>query len=132
MDELIFCTKDGEISWVDKNGKTVMGYYAKRSHDIIPCTGCGLSSPHVSGIDEYVRLYIERAGWTEVRHLYMRCGTNSSGTVRVSVCLVARSRPDGVEAFARALTELFPQISGVLLIITQRIRMLYSVNGMRL
>ena len=99
----------------DKNGKTVMGYYAKRSHDIIPCTGCGLSSPHVSGIDEYVRLYIESAGWAEVRHLYMRCGTDSSGTVRVSVCLVVRSRPDGAEAFARELTERFPQVRGVLL-----------------
>lgn len=99
----------------DKNGKTVMGYYAKRSHDIVPCTDCGLSSPHMDGIAGYVRGYIERAGWTEVRHLYMRCGTDSSGAVRVSVCLVVRSRPDGAEAFAAALIARFPQVSGVLL-----------------
>lgn len=97
------------------DGKAVMGYYAPRSHEIIPCTDCLLQHPAMSGIAEWMREQIERLGISEARHLYMRCGVSGAGVQSLAVCLVVRSRPAAAKQLGDALRGRFPQVSGFLL-----------------
>lgn len=100
---------------VSKDGRTVMGYYAAHSHDIIPCENCLLHPDEMNKIASFVREYIAEANWSAVRHLYMRSGTKPDGENNITVCLIVRKRPNGIEAFADRLTAEFPAVSGVLL-----------------
>ena len=95
--------------------KAVMGYYAPRSHEIIPCTDCLLQHPAMNGIAEWIREQIEQLGMTAARHLYMRCGRDSTGSESLIICLVVRYMPSGIDRLGNALRERFPQVSGFLL-----------------
>ena len=95
--------------------KAVMGYYAPRSHEIIPCTDCLLQHPAMNGIAEWIREQIEQLGMTAARHLYMRCGRDSTGSESLIICLVVRYLPSGIDRLGNALRERFPQVSGFLL-----------------
>lgn len=100
---------------VGKDGKAIMGYYAPRSHEIIPCTDCLLQSPVMSGIATWLCEQIGRRGITGARHLFMRSGTDSRGEVSLAVCLVSESRPKEIEKLADELLSSFPSVTGFLL-----------------
>ena len=81
-----------------KNGKPITGFYAGRTHYIIPATSCPISAPVCSRIMEAVlgfmeenkvSAYDEETGKGIVRHVLIRNGIYSG---QVMVCLVINAK----------------------------------------
>lgn len=81
----------------DANGKAICGFYAKRSHRIIPYTKCLLQPEIFSNIVNFIMDYINKSkilpydeisNMGELRHIYIRQGYHSK---EIMVCLVCRS-----------------------------------------
>ncbi|MGN1419642.1 MAG: 23S rRNA (uracil(1939)-C(5))-methyltransferase RlmD [Acutalibacteraceae bacterium] len=79
---------------MDLSGKTLIGFYAKRSHRIIDCPDCMLAPEEFKKILEVVRIwtakagisiYDEKTGRGTLRHIYLRKGFKTAQTM---VCLV--------------------------------------------
>ena len=81
-----------------KDGEIVTGFYAKRTHDIIPCDDCVIGSDKNKEIltrirafmkEYHVPPYDEKTGAGIVRHILIRHGED---TGEVMVCAVINSR----------------------------------------
>ncbi|MCM1133465.1 MAG: 23S rRNA (uracil(1939)-C(5))-methyltransferase RlmD [Ruminococcus flavefaciens] len=104
------------------DGKAVCGFYAPRSHRVIPLTFCPLQpavfSVILDKILEYINekklsVYDENTNTGLLRHIYIRCGANTN---EIMVCIVARkdiSRQ--LSALCRRLTGIFPDIRSIVL-----------------
>lgn len=106
----------------DKDGNVIAGFYARRSHRVIPCDGCRLQ-PAVFGeiVGEILKYanekklppYNEETGKGLFRHIYIRQGHYSK---EIMVCFVAsRENRRSFEPLADILTEKFPDIRSVIL-----------------
>ena len=97
----------------DKNGQLTAGYYAARSHRIVPMTDCVLNRP---GFDEVLRRvlafakkhqlspYDEESGKGLLRHLLIR---QAAGSGEWMVCLVLNARKlPHAEELVRSLCEI--------------------------
>lgn len=82
----------------DKEGNIVAGYYAGRTHSIIPCTDCMISPKENRDIlniilghmrDNHIEPYDEETGSGTVRHILVRKGF---ATGQIMVCLVITHR----------------------------------------
>lgn len=105
---------------VDKTGQPVLGFFARRSHRVIPVEDC-LLQPELFGkiagvVLEFVRenripIYEESSGKGDMRHLYLRCGQHSG---EVMVCFIVR-KPirKKLMPLVQRLTEQFPQIKSI-------------------
>ncbi len=102
--------------------KTVAGFYATKSHTILPAHGCLLQPPVFSDIvrsicdfctEQDISVYDENRGRGLLRHIYLRHGQN---TGEIMVCLVinGNSLPKS-DALCRRLTDAFPGIVSILL-----------------
>ena len=109
-----------------KNGITA-GFYASKSHTIIPAEGCALQHPSFGAIVAWICRFATAHGWTAydektgkglLRHLYLRVGEK---TGEVMVCLVINGKklPDRDE-FVSALTREFPATSSLLLNVNEK------------
>lgn len=89
----------------DKEGKTVMGFYAGHSHNIIDCTDCAIQEPVNAVIlpviknfmeEKRITAYNEETGKGLLRHVLTRVGFH---TKEVMVCLIINGRkfPDASE-----------------------------------
>lgn len=98
------------------------GFYAQKTHKVIPADDCALQPPVFGEIlratcayftARGVRAYNEQTGKGLLRHLYLRHG---KGTGEVMVCLVVNGKAMPDEAgYAAMLRETFPQVTSVLL-----------------
>ncbi len=105
----------------------VYGFYANRSHRIIPSRGCPLQPSVFSEIAEYtigrlnsagVLPYEEENGKGELRHLYLRMGEISG---EIMLCLVvSRDISKKILPLLPELTGRFPQLKSVVLNLNQR------------
>lgn len=107
---------------IDKAGEPVLGFFARRSHRVIPVKDC-LLQPELFGeiagvVLEFVRknripVYEEASGKGELRHLYLRCGQHSG---EVMVCFIVR-KPirKKLMPLVQQLTEQFPQIQSIVM-----------------
>lgn len=86
----------------DKNGKIVTGFYAGRTHNIIPNMDCQLGVPENQEIldcivqymrQNHVSAYDEAAGTGLVRHILIRKGFASG---KIMVCLVINKKMSDV------------------------------------
>ena len=104
-----------------KNGLRA-GFFARRSHNMIPAEGCAIQNPAFAPIVEFVCKFGTRSGWTAydeesgrglLRHIYLRIGER---TGEVMLCLVinGESLPCTSE-FCRLAAEKFPNITSLLL-----------------
>lgn len=68
---------------VDQEGKTICGFYARRSHRIVTCSNCALHPPLFEQIRRtvcdlvernHIPVYDERSHSGILRHLYLRIG----------------------------------------------------------
>lgn len=95
-----------------------IGYFAERSHEIVPCTSCLLQDDRFEPILCEIKSFIDRndiCGYDEesgegvLRHICMRVGEGG-----ISVCLVVNrdSFPHSDE-LVRELTEKFPRIRSI-------------------
>lgn len=107
---------------VDKNGAPCIGFYAGRTHRIVPCPDCKLQPGVLNEIgnalcaffaQQGIRPYDEQSGKGLVRHIFLRRGAHSG---RIMVCLVCtRAKLPHAEQLCTALREQFPAISTILL-----------------
>ena len=107
---------------VDKNGMPCIGFYAGRTHRIVPCPDCKLQPGVLNEIgnalcaffaQQGIRPYDEQNGKGLVRHIFLRRGAHSG---QIMVCLVCtRAKLPHAEQLCTALREQFPAISTILL-----------------
>ena len=107
---------------VDKNGAPCIGFYAGRTHRIVPCPDCKLQPGVLNEIgnalcaffaQQGIRPYDEQSGKGLVRHIFLRRGAHSG---QIMVCLVCtRAKLPHTEQLCTALREQFPAISTILL-----------------
>ncbi len=106
----------------DKNGNTVIGFYAKRSHRIIQCADCKLQPDFFAHLCDAVKnwadryqipVYDEKTGKGLLRHLYLRTAQKTGQTM---VCLVATSQKVPHEKeLCQELIEKEPSVSTILI-----------------
>ncbi len=104
------------------SGRVVAGFYATKSHTILPADGCLLQPPVFSGIvreicefctEHGITTYQEETGRGLLRHLYLRRGEISG---EIMVCLVINGETfPHVDALCAALTASHPEITSILL-----------------
>lgn len=104
------------------DNKAVCGFYAQRSHRVIPLTVCPLQpvifSVILETILEYINekklsVYDEKTGTGILRHIYIRKGHYSN---EIMVCIVARKNISRqLFSLCRKLTELFQDIKSIVL-----------------
>ena len=107
---------------VDKNGAPCIGFYAGRTHRIVPCPDCKLQPNVLNEIgnalcaffaQQGIRPYDEQSGKGLVRHIFLRRGAHSG---QIMVCLVCtRAKLPHAEQLCTALRGQFPAISTILL-----------------
>lgn len=107
---------------VDKNGVPCIGFYAGRTHRIVPCPDCKLQPGVLNEIgnalcaffaQQGIRPYDEQNGKGLVRHIFLRRGAHSG---QIMVCLVCtRAKLPHAEQLCAALRGQFPAISTILL-----------------
>ena len=107
---------------VDKNGVPCIGFYAGRTHRIVPCPDCKLQPSVLNEIgnalctffaQQGIRPYDEQSGKGLVRHIFLRRGAHSG---QIMVCLVCtRAKLPHAEQLCTALRGQFPAISTILL-----------------
>ena len=110
----------------DRDGKNVTGFYASRTHRIIPNTDCALGVPENQQIlkiilefmdKEGIAAYEETSGEGLLRHVLIRKGF---ATGELMVCLVINGEEmPGIEALADSLFEI-PGMTSVTLNINQK------------
>ena len=107
---------------LDKNGNPCIGFYAGRTHRIVPCPDCKLQPGVLNDIgnalcrffaENGIQPYNEETGRGLVRHIFLRRGAHSG---QIMVCLVC-TRPNfpHAEALCTRLREQFADIATLLL-----------------
>jgi 23S rRNA (uracil1939-C5)-methyltransferase len=103
------------------DGRVIAGFYANRSHRIVPCHDCLLHPEIFSQIKnfivDYIRanrlsVYDESTHSGVIRHICIRQGHYSG---EINVCIVARRRIPEFAKLARAIASGFEQVKGVVL-----------------
>ena len=103
----------------DKDGNVVCGFYAQRSHRIIPCEKCMLEPDIFADIRKYtvelcvkygISPYNEELHNGVLRHICIRRGHYSG---EINVVLVVRRNVPELKKISAALMEKFPQIKGI-------------------
>ena len=107
---------------LDKNGNPCIGFYAGRTHRIVPCPDCKLQPGVLNDIgnalcrffaENGIHPYNEETGRGLVRHIFLRRGAHSG---QIMVCLVC-TRPNfpHADALCTRLREQFADIATILL-----------------
>ena len=111
----------------DENGKATTGFFAQRSHRIIPCNDCLLQPELLNEIAEYIvdrlnqlgiKAYDEEKFTGLIRHIYFRYG---EVTNQLMVCLVSTKRKVwNIDVLVKDLVEKYPMITTVVLNINDK------------
>ena len=107
---------------LDKNGNPCIGFYAGRTHRIVPCPDCKLQPGVLNDIgnalcrffaENGIQPYNEETGQGLVRHIFLLRGAHSG---QIMVCLVC-TRPNlpHADALCTRLREQFADIATILL-----------------
>ena len=107
---------------LDADGHVVTGFYAGRTHRIVPCPDCKLQPGVLNDIGNAlcsffaahgIQPYDEESGKGLVRHIFLRRGTHSG---QIMVCLVCtRPKFPHSEELVAALREQFSDIASILI-----------------
>ena len=106
----------------DKAGKPCIGFYAGRTHRIVPCPDCKLQPSLLNAIGNTlcaffdahrIQPYDEQSGKGLVRHIFLRRGAHSG---QIMVCLVCtRPKIPHSDELVQQLCAQFPEITTILL-----------------
>jgi 23S rRNA (uracil1939-C5)-methyltransferase len=104
--------------------KGVLGYFAEKTHEIVPCTDCLLQNPAFTPIlqecsaffeQKQLPAYDEKSGKGLLRHLCLRSASEAAGG-EISVCLVINgSHLPYEKEFCSRLIGKFPKIVSITL-----------------
>ena len=104
-----------------KNG-TYAGFYASKTHNVIPAEECAIQSPEFAPILRFVCEFADGHGWSVydeesgrglLRHIYLRVGKR---TGEIMLCLVLNgSALPSEDIFAAKVTERFPEIVSLMI-----------------
>ena len=104
----------------DKDGNIKAGFFAQKTHEVIPCDDCAISSRIFSDIVrtsvEFFQkngftVYDEKTGKGLLRHIYLRCA-ESTGQVMVCIVINGDTLPKKDE-YISCLTDKFPSVRTV-------------------
>lgn len=111
-----------QIPFAWDNGQVAAGFYAKRSHRVIPWAHCALQPELFAPIILYTQafaqerqipIYDESSGQGLLRHLYLRYGEVSG---QIMVCLVVNGTAlPHAQDYVKGLLALCPQVQSVVL-----------------
>ena len=106
----------------DKTSKPCIGFYAGRTHRIVPCPDCKLQPSLLNAIGNTlcaffdahcIQPYDEQSGKGLVRHIFLRRGVHSG---QIMVCLVCtRPKIPHSDELVQQLCAQFPEITTILL-----------------
>jgi 23S rRNA (uracil1939-C5)-methyltransferase len=108
------------------DGRVRAGFFAPKTHRIVPAERCVLAPEIFGDIVEYfcslatdlsLDVYDEESGRGLLRHLYLR--STSAGEVMVCIVINAEGFPKETEV-AHSLCEKFPNITGVLVNVNKK------------
>ncbi len=103
----------------NENGDIVCGFFAGRSHRIIPCDNCKLEQPVFNKIKQFIidfakdykiSIYNEIEHSGVLRHICIRKGHYSN---EICVTIVVRRFVPQLKPLAAALSKEFPEIKGI-------------------
>lgn len=107
---------------LSENGEAITGFFAPRSHRIIPCSDCLLQPKLLNDvaqslielINKYkIKAYDENANSGFIRHIYLRYG---DATNQLMVCIVSTSKNiNNIKEVTKEIVEMFPAIKTVVL-----------------
>ena len=98
-------------------GRTVCGFYSKRSHDIVPCTKCLIQNEEINKAvelfleyanEERISVYDEKSHKGILRHIYVRTGAYTGDMLMVIVTNSQKPLPN-----TDKLTEKLNTIKGL-------------------
>jgi len=105
-----------------EKGKIRAGFYAAKTHNIVPSESCSLQLPIFAEIVGFICSFAEKNGWSAydevsgkglLRHIYLRGG---EATGEIMVCLVVNGRALPLaELFVKKLCEGFESVKSVML-----------------
>ena len=105
-----------------QSGKLETGFFAEKTHRIIPCSDCILQPAEVSDILNFIKkwllqnpvsIYNEETGTGLVRHIYIRKAFNT-GEIMVCIVINGEKMPRS-DSLVNSLTGEFPQIETIVL-----------------
>ena len=110
-----------------EKGKVRAGFYAAKTHNIVPSESCSLQMPIFAEIVDFVCSFVENnkitvydeiSGKGLLRHIYLRIG---AATGEIMVCLVINGKKlPSSERFVRELCERFEKVKSVMLSVNTR------------
>ena len=117
----------GQYPVREVGGRVRAGFFATKTHDIIPCDKC-LLQPDVFGeivafVTDFadknkIKAYCEENGRGILRHIYLRIAEK---TGEIMVCLVINSdKMPLADIFAGELVEKFPSVTSVMLNVNKK------------
>ena len=117
----------GQYPVREVGGRVKAGFFAAKTHDLIPCDNC-LLQPEVFGeivafVTDFaeknkIRAYDEEKGRGVLRHIYLRIAEK---TGQIMVCLVINAdKLPYAERFAEELVDRFPSVTSVMLNINKK------------
>ncbi len=111
----------------DENGRAVYGFFAKRSHRIIPCDDCLLQPEIVNEIAQFItermntlniKAYDEETQKGDIKHIYTRIGAVSG---EIMVCLVSKkANVKNLDMLVEDLIKTYKDIKTVVLNINSK------------
>lgn len=112
----------GQYPLTKVKGKTVAGFYASKTHNVVPAETCAIQNPAFAEILRFVCEFADEKGWSVydeerrsgiLRHVYLRVGEK---TGEIMLCLVINGREllHSDEFVVRAV-EKFPSVVSILL-----------------
>lgn len=106
----------------DENGNAVTGFYAQRSHRVVPCEDCSLQPVTLNQIAQYtvsllnklrIPAYNEEKRTGIVRHIYLRIGFVTN---QIMLCLVCtKSDFQNRDKLCRLIKEKFDEITTIVI-----------------
>ncbi len=104
----------------DKNGKLIFGFYAERSHRIVPLRECRIQPQIFTDTakevlkwmeENHISAYDERSHTGDIRHIYLRYGEE---TGRLMLCLIGTPKEcPKAESLVKRMTARFAQLESI-------------------